>query len=106
FRCSALILLLAFATDCADRLPTAPASDPLGRLIVVSGALPESSAISIVDATRRTTRATTPAVTTVAYVSLPPYSVQGASTAVIRNATVSDSVTVAISDGGFDPTPI
>ena len=105
-----LALCLAFTAlnACTDRAPLAPTSNPLDTLVIVSAPSIQSRRLSSVRGAGPLSTATSAAADagTLVYVSLPPHSALGGSTATIRNSRTGISISVSMMDGGFDPTPI
>jgi len=77
-----------------------PPPTPSGKVLVsnvVEGPLPTSP---------RSGPGAAPSASQVAYVSLPPDSVPGGTTAVVENRRTGANVTTAVLNGGFDPVPV
>ncbi|HET7295762.1 MAG TPA: Ig-like domain-containing protein, partial [Gemmatimonadales bacterium] len=90
-----------WAGGCRDgSAPVPPPPAPAGKVVVsnvIASPLPTSP---------RSGAGTAPTEPTIAYVSLPPDSVPGGTTAVVVNRRTGANVTTALRDGGFDPVPV
>jgi hypothetical protein len=99
---------LALVTACTDKPSLAPIRSPLDTLVIVSAPSAQSSAVSNGSGTgaQGALPSGTAGAGTLVFVSLPPGSVPGASSATILNRRTGTSIAVAVLDGGFDPSPI
>jgi hypothetical protein len=100
---AASVLALAVSVGCSDDA-TAPADSvpQTGPFIVSNPIAGSATAARLADTPSLLVSASAAAV----YVSLPPGSVPGGTTAVVRNLVTGASVAAPVSDGGFDPVAI
>ena len=100
--------MLTLVIGCSDSHPTSPTADWLAPLVIVSAPTAQSSLPSKASTGVRTVRAAVGNANTAAavYVSLPPHSAPGVSTARVRNRRTGESVVIAMINDGFDPVPI
>ena len=90
-----------WAAACQDGSGPGIGSPPPGGKVLVSNVVEGPRPTS-----PRSGAGTAPTGPLVAYVSLPPDSVPGGTTAVVVNRRTGANVTTALRDGGFDPVPV
>lgn len=106
------IVLIAFIAlplfACSDEHPAAPTQQgTLATQLIVSSPTPQVTPTSLAGAANQSSAASVFATSaTVVYISLPPGSVTGGSSATIQNQRSGSLITVALINGGFDPVPI
>ena len=101
---AASVLALAVSVGCSDdaTAPDDTRSSQTGPFIVSEPVAGSGAVAGLVDARSMSLSASAAAV----YVSLPPGSVPGGTTAIVRTAATGASVEVPVADGGFDPVAI
>ena len=99
-RTAKLLLLLAFVGACSDHQPTAPTIQLSGRVIVSAPIAVQPGSGARVAGLNA---ALIPANSGAVYVSAPPGTVPSGVSASITDKVSGQSLTVAMSDGGFDP---